>query len=75
MAVVQNLQGNRVSLKLNAGNSPVTGNMIVKSASLSKLSETADAEKIMAIADLIAPTLSLPIVRVERTAVFALEKV
>ena len=55
MPVVQNLYNNRISMKLNAGNNPATGKMIVKSAGLNKLSEAADAEKIMVIAELAAP--------------------
>ena len=43
MPVVQNLYNNRISMKLNAGNNPATGKMIVKSAGLNKLSEAADA--------------------------------
>lgn len=74
MPVVQNLYNNRISMKLNAGNNPATGKMIVKSAGLNKLSEAADAEKIMAIVDLAAPTLKHPLVQVERTAVFVLVK-
>ena len=75
MAVIQNLHANRISLKLNAGNNPATGKMIVKSAGLSGLAESADAEKIMAVADLAVPVLRHPLVQVERTAVFALEKI
>lgn len=73
MPVTQNLYSNRVSLKLNAGTN-AAGKMIVKSAGLNKLSEAADAEKIMAIAELAAPTLKHPLVRVERAAVFVLKK-
>lgn len=73
MSVVQNLYSNRVSLKLNAGTN-AAGKMIVKSAGLNKLSEAADAEKLMAVAKLAAPTLRYPMVRVERAAVFVLEE-
>ena len=74
MAVVQTLYSNKVSLKLNAGSNPATGRMIVKSAMLPKLTEAADAEKVMVVAKLAAPTLQHPMVRVERAAVFVLEE-
>ena len=74
MAVVENARYNNVSLKLNAGNNSETGKMIVKSVGLGKLTPSADAEKIMAVADLAAPVLKHPVVRVERTAVSVLEK-
>lgn len=74
MAVIQNLQAHRIALKLNAGNNPATGKMIVKSAVLSGLDEAADNEKIMTVAGLAAPVLKNPLVQVTRTAVFTLER-
>lgn len=74
MAVIENMQRSSVSLKLNAGVSSVTGNMLTKSCSLGKVAGGADAEKIMTVADLLSPLLAYPAIRVERTEVTFLER-
>ena len=73
MAVTETLTRSSVSLKLNAGLSPSTGNMLTQSCSLGKIAGDADAEKILIVAEKLAPLLSNPLVRVERTAVSILE--
>ncbi len=73
MAVTENLYRSSVSLKLNAGVSPSTGNMLTKSCPLGKIVGGADAEKIMNVADKLAPVLSSPVLRVERIEVSVIE--
>ena len=74
MAVIENAHRSGVSLKLNAGNNPATGRMIVKGCSLGKLKAGANAEAIVRVVDLLAAVLQYPVVRMERTEVSALEK-
>jgi hypothetical protein len=62
-----------VNVKLDAGTSPVTGNMIMRSASLGRVKEKADANKIMNVVGALIPCLAYGYVRVERTEVTAIE--
>ena len=62
-----------VSLKLNAGVSPTTGNMVLKSCSLGNVVYAADPDKIMSIVALALPVLAYPLNRVERTEVSTIE--
>jgi hypothetical protein len=62
-----------VAVKLNAGMSPGTGNMIVKSCSLGKIAQGADKEKIMNVVGALLPVLEHSLVRVERTEISVLE--
>ena len=75
MAAIENAYKSSVSLKLNAGTSPTTGNMIIKSCSLGQVTQGADGEKIMNIVEKLLPVLDYPLIRVERTEVTALENV
>jgi hypothetical protein len=46
-----------VMVKLDAGTSPITGNMIVKSCSLGKIAQGADAGKVMSVVGALLPVL------------------
>ncbi|MDR2137640.1 MAG: hypothetical protein LBO68_05055 [Synergistaceae bacterium] len=62
-----------VAVKLDAGTSPVTGNMIVKSCALGKVAHGADKDKIMNVVGALLPVLEHSLLRVERTEVSVLE--
>ena len=62
-----------VAVRLNAGTRPGTGNMLVRTTSLSGLVHGADAARIMSVVGALAPVLSHPLFRIERTAVTVLE--
>lgn len=74
MAVVESAYKSGVSLKLNAGNNPATGKMIVKGCPLGKVKPGADAEAVVRVADKLAAVLEYPVVRMERTEVNTLDK-
>ncbi|GHV34370.1 hypothetical protein FACS1894187_04800 [Synergistales bacterium] len=72
MAVIENVLRAGINVKLNAGTSP-SGGMIVRSVSLGKVIDGADADKVMNVAGALSPVLNLPPVYVERTRVTRLE--
>ena len=74
MAVISVPKRSAVSLKLNAGTNPDTGNDIVRSCALGSILPGADGEAIMNVADLLAPVLAHPVLRVEHTVVRTLER-
>ena len=73
MAAIENAYKSAVSVKLDAGVNPSTGNTILKSCSLGKLVQGADADGIMSVVGALVPCLEHPLVRVERTEVTTLE--
>jgi hypothetical protein len=73
MAAIENTYRSSVSLKLNSGISPISEKMIIRSCSLGKVAQGADAQKVMNVAESLAPVLEYPLVRVERTEVSVLE--
>jgi hypothetical protein len=73
MAAVESAYRSGVSVKLNAGVSPVSGGMVVKSLSLGKIVREADKDKIMSVVGALIPVLDYGLARVERTEVTVLE--
>lgn len=73
MATIENARRSSVSLKLNAGINPTTGNKIVKSCSLGNVVRDADKDSIMSVVETLLPVLDYPLERVERTEVTELE--
>ena len=69
----ENTYKSSVAVKLDAGTSPVTGNMIVKSCSLGKIAHGADNDKIMNVVGALLSVLEHSLARVERTEVSVLE--
>ena len=72
MAVTESVLREGVAVKLNAGVNP-SGGMAVRSVSLGKVVNGADADKVFDVVDALTPVLSLSPVRVERTVVTLLE--
>ncbi|MDR1979083.1 MAG: DUF1659 domain-containing protein [Synergistaceae bacterium] len=62
-----------VSVKLDAGINPATGNMILKSCSLGKIAQGADKDKVMSVVGALLPVLDHSLAHVERTEVTILE--
>ena len=69
MAVTETTKRSAVSVKLDAGTNPSTGNAVVRSCSLGSVKLGADAQKVMNVVDLLAPVLEHTPIRVERTEV------
>ncbi|MDR2528794.1 MAG: hypothetical protein LBD04_07250 [Synergistaceae bacterium] len=67
--VLDSVLKSAVSIKLNAGVGPTTGNTLIKSCSLGNVVYAANPDKIMNIVGLALPVLSYPLNRVERTEV------
>ena len=62
-----------VALRLNVGTREDTGSMIVRSCSLGRVVNGADASRIMSVVGALVPVLEHPLFRVERTEVTVLE--
>jgi hypothetical protein len=62
-----------VTVKLDAGVNPVTGNTIVRSCSLSKIVSAAPAAKVLAVVGALLPCLLHSLIRVERSEISVLE--
>ena len=62
-----------VAVKLNAGESPTTWNMVGRCCSFGKVVQGADKDKIMNVVGALLPVLDHSMVRVERTEVTILE--
>jgi hypothetical protein len=72
MAATESVLRSGVNVKLNAGITP-SGGIATRSVSLGKITDAADATKIMDVVDALSPVLSLAPVRVERTKVTLIE--
>ena len=72
MPIVESVLRASIAVKLNAGVNP-SGGMKVTSISLGKVVDGADAAKAFSIVEALAPCITLPPVRVERTRVTLLE--
>jgi len=70
---IENAHRSSVSLRLNAGVRAGTGGMIVRSCSLGRVVQGADAAKVMGVVGALLPVLEFPLFRVERTEVTILE--
>jgi hypothetical protein len=73
MATIENAYKSSVAVKLNAGLSAVTGNMVVKTLSLGKIVQGADKDKIMPVVGALMQVLEYPAFRVDRTEVTVIE--
>jgi hypothetical protein len=70
---IESVYKSSVAVKLNAGVSPTTGSMVVKSCSLGKTVQGADKDKIMSVVGTLLPVLEHPLVHVERAVTTILE--
>ena len=72
MAVIETPRRSAVVMKLDGGRTP-KGGVIYKNCSLGKVLNAASKDNVMAVADLAAPVLQYPLLRVERTEVSGIE--